>query len=150
MFRFSVQSLSETFLILRRTERDMFKNTYQSYCKEPVIPAGFQGNFNFLHKFSKNTQVSYFMYIRLVGSELIHAHGRTDMTKLIVAFSNFASAPQNGTLPGNTELGVRSLQIFIKCIKLWRSTSGVFLHSSVTSPFLALNSLLCPQSMAQI
>ena len=30
-----------------------------------------------------------------VGAELLHAHRRTDMTKLIVAFRNFAKAPKN-------------------------------------------------------
>jgi hypothetical protein len=29
--------LSETFLILRRTERDMIENVYRSACKVPVI-----------------------------------------------------------------------------------------------------------------
>jgi hypothetical protein len=29
-----------------------------------------------------------------VGAELFHADGRTDMTKLIVAFRNFAKAPK--------------------------------------------------------
>jgi len=33
------------------------------------------------------------MKIRLVGAELFHTDGRTDMTKLIVAFSNFAKVP---------------------------------------------------------
>ena len=33
------------------------------------------------------------MKIRLVGAELFHADGRTDMTKLTVAFRNFANAP---------------------------------------------------------
>jgi len=35
---------------------------------------------------------------RPVGAELFHAGGRTDMTKLIVAFLNFANAPTNATL----------------------------------------------------
>ena len=35
------------------------------------------------------------MKIRLVGAELFHADGRTDMTKLIVAFRNFAKAPKH-------------------------------------------------------
>ena len=30
-----------------------------------------------------------------VGAELFHADGRTDMKKLIVAFRNFANAPEN-------------------------------------------------------
>jgi len=37
VFWFSVQLLSETFLILRRTERDMIKNIHWSLCKVPVI-----------------------------------------------------------------------------------------------------------------
>ena len=35
------------------------------------------------------------MKIRLVEAKLIHADGRTDMTKLTVAFRNFANAPKN-------------------------------------------------------
>jgi len=50
---------------------------------------------NFLYRFSKNLQISNFMKIRPVGAELFHADGRTDMTKLIVAFRNFANAPKN-------------------------------------------------------
>jgi len=34
------------------------------------------------------------MKIRSVGAELFHADGQTDMTKLTVAFRNFANAPQ--------------------------------------------------------
>jgi len=33
------------------------------------------------------------MKIRPVGAELLHADGRNDMTKLIVAFRSFANAP---------------------------------------------------------
>jgi len=35
------------------------------------------------------------MKIRQVGVELFHADGRTDMTKLIVVFRNFANEPKN-------------------------------------------------------
>jgi hypothetical protein len=37
------------------------------------------------------------MKIRPVGAELFHADGRIDMTKLVVAFRNFANAPKNET-----------------------------------------------------
>ena len=39
--------------------------------------------------------MSNFMKIRPVGAELFDADGRTDMTKLIVAFCSFANAPEN-------------------------------------------------------
>jgi len=35
------------------------------------------------------------MKIRPVGAELFHADERTDMTKLIVVYRNFANAPKN-------------------------------------------------------
>jgi hypothetical protein len=41
VFWFSVQLLSETFLILRRNERDMIKSVYRSSCKVPVIVVRF-------------------------------------------------------------------------------------------------------------
>jgi len=35
------------------------------------------------------------MKIHRVGAEIFHADRQTDMTKLIVAFQNFAIAPKN-------------------------------------------------------
>ena len=43
------------------------------------------------------------MKIRQVGTELFHADGRTDMTKLIVAFRNFACSY-------NKKIKVKNLQ----------------------------------------
>jgi len=52
---------------------------------------------NFVDIVLKNTQLSNIMKIRPVGAELLHADRRsderTDMTKLIVAFCNFANTP---------------------------------------------------------
>jgi len=38
-----------------------------------------------------------FMKIRLVGAELFHANGRTDVTKLLVAFRNFSKMLKQGS-----------------------------------------------------
>ena len=67
----------ETFLILRRTERDMVKNVYWSSCKIPGIVVRFNETFNFLDTLSKNTQIPNFMKIRPVEAEVSHADGQT-------------------------------------------------------------------------
>jgi len=45
--------------------------------------------------FSVNFRKIHFMKIRLVGAELFHVGGRTDMAKLIVTFRNFANVPRD-------------------------------------------------------
>jgi hypothetical protein len=48
-----------------------------------------------LNRFSKNKKMSSAMKIGPVGAELFRVDGQTDMTKLTVAFRNFANAPKN-------------------------------------------------------
>jgi len=43
-----------------------------------IIIVGIWRNLNFLGRFSKNTQISNFIYIRPVGTELFRATGQTD------------------------------------------------------------------------
>jgi len=78
--------VSETFLIVGRIQGDI--NVHGSSRKVTAILVIFERNSNFLDRFSKNTQISNFIKILLVGAELFHADGQTDMTKLIVAFRN--------------------------------------------------------------
>ena len=98
LFWFALQLLSEKFFILRRTERDVIKNVYWSSCKVHIIFVRFWWNLNFLNRYSKSTQISNLMEVRPMGAELFHEYrrtdGRTDITKLTVAFRNFANEPK--------------------------------------------------------
>ena len=91
--------MSETFLILRGTERDMTKKMYSCVHVKYRYPCQILTNLNFLDRFSLNTQMLNFKKIRLVGAEIFHTEvgmdGQTNVTKLIVAFRNFSKAPKN-------------------------------------------------------
>ena len=93
VFWFSLQLLSETFLIIRRTERDMIKNVYWSSCKVPVILVRFEWNLIFSTVFFfKNTQIPNLMKIRPVRADFFfHGGRRTDMKKLTTSFGNYAN-----------------------------------------------------------
>jgi len=86
----SLQLLSETFIVLRRTERDVIKSVYLVF----VYSTCYSCQILIKFEFSKITQVSDFMKIRPVGVELVHVDGRTDGTKLIVSVGNFANVPE--------------------------------------------------------
>jgi hypothetical protein len=51
------------------------------------------------------------MKIRLVGAELFHADGQTDMTKLIVAIFNSANARKNRNFKPRFESGTSRIRI---------------------------------------
>ena len=63
----------------------------------PLLLFDFNENLNLLDRVSKNIQISNFMKIRPVGAELFDAGGRTDTTKLIVAFRNCANATKKSS-----------------------------------------------------
>jgi hypothetical protein len=74
----------------------MIKKKYIGlHVKYPLFLSDFNDTWNFVGRFSKNTQISIFMRIHPVTGKLSHAEGRTDMTKLIVAFHNIAEVPKN-------------------------------------------------------
>jgi len=59
VFWFSLQLLYKTFLIPRRTERDMIKNVFWFLCKVPLVIVRFLWNLNFPDRFSKNPKISW-------------------------------------------------------------------------------------------
>jgi len=77
VFWYSLQLLSETFLIVRRNERDIIISAHRSsstrYSCQMLMKLDF-----FSTSFRKNTQISNYMKIRPVRAKLFHADGRMD------------------------------------------------------------------------
>ena len=122
LFWFSVQSLSETFRILRTAESDKIKNLYWSSCIVAVklvrfswnldfldrfswnldFLDRFSWNLDFLDRFSINTQISNIMKICPIIAEFFcedrrmagRKGGQTYMMKPTAAIRNFANAPK--------------------------------------------------------
>jgi len=57
------------------------------------------------------------MKIHPVGAELLHVEGRTDMTKLTVAYCNFVNAPKDGILVRVEVTGPASQLPFVRIRK---------------------------------
>jgi hypothetical protein len=90
VFRISLQLLSEIFFILRRTERDMIKNLYWPSCKRYsyliLMILGFSRQI-----FEKYSNIR--LHENLSSGSRVVPYGEMGVTKLLVAFRNFA----NGT-----------------------------------------------------
>jgi hypothetical protein len=98
VFSFSLQLVFETFLILRRIERDIVINVESLHVKCTLFVSDFNETWIFWTDLRKMSQISNLIKIRPVGAEF-HAECQTDvrtcMTMLLVAFRNFANAPKN-------------------------------------------------------
>jgi len=71
--------LSDIFLVLRRTDKDMIKNLHWSSYKVPNILDTFYWNLNFLDWYTKNTRIPNFGKIRPVRAVCsTRTEGRTD------------------------------------------------------------------------
>jgi len=66
---------------------------------------------NFVERFFKNTQISNFIEIHLVGAKLFQGARwmETDVTKLIVAIQNFANAPKNTSITHKALIKVKNV-----------------------------------------
>ena len=124
-------NLSETFLILRRSERDLIKNIYWSSCKVPIVLVRFQWNLNFLNGFSKNSHIK-FHENPSNGNRVVpfgRKDGRTDRQTEV--FRNIAKALKNlfhPTVLGGSHsrgnflvLNLVQCQLVLKCTA-WAST----------------------------
>jgi hypothetical protein len=109
--------LSETCIILRRSDRDTMKMYIGPRVKYPLFLSDFYEALNIPTDFQKNSQMSNFMKIRPVGAELYHADGltdgrtdrRTDIKKLIVAFRNFAKRSCFENAPNEWHIETKSI-----------------------------------------
>jgi transglutaminase/protease-like cytokinesis protein 3 len=89
VFLFSLRLLFETVLILRRIQLQIVTNVKTSSCK--LFLLDFNQNLVFSIYFRKN--IKFYKYPSS-GSRVVPCGGQTDMTKIIVAFCNFANAPK--------------------------------------------------------
>jgi len=93
VFWFSLQRLSEIFLVLRRIERHVIKNVYRSSCRVPIILVRLYETFSIHFREILKYQISW-KSVRWEPRRSMGADGRTNVTKLVVAFRNFANAPK--------------------------------------------------------
>jgi hypothetical protein len=90
---FSVQFLYATFLILRRIERGMIIKCVLVFAQSTRYSCQILMKLEFCrHIFEKYSNVKFH------ENPSILTDGRTDVTKLIVAFRNFAKAPETNTM----------------------------------------------------
>ena len=80
VFWFTLHLLPGTFLIPRKIERNMTKIYIGLHVKYPLFLSDFNATWIFSTGFSKNTQISNFMKIRLVGNESFDADRQTGHT----------------------------------------------------------------------
>ena len=89
-------TLSEKFLTLRRSQRDIIVNMYRFSCKVPVILFIFYWNLNFLNINSKGLKTSNFVDVCPLRAEVFscgRTDRQTDMTTLIVLFAALPAQP---------------------------------------------------------
>ena len=85
-----LKHFSETFSILRITERDMIENVRWSSCILSVNSCQTLKKLEIFDRFSKNIETQKFMKLFPVRAELFLSDGQTDMTKLTGSVRNFA------------------------------------------------------------
>ena len=88
--------LSETFLILRRNERDMIKMFICFHVNYPLFLSDINNTWIFRQIFWRPPNIKF--HENPSSESRVIPCGRTDMTQLTVVFRNFAYEPKNWTL----------------------------------------------------
>jgi hypothetical protein len=88
VFRFSIQLLSETFLFLRRNERDIVINVHRYSCKAPVNSCPILMKLEFSRKnFEKYSNIKFHeKSVQWEACCSMRTDRETDITKLRVAY----------------------------------------------------------------
>jgi hypothetical protein len=99
VFGISLQLLTETFIILRMFERDMFENVYWYLFKIPANHARLYETWIFSTNLRKTLGYvilwNFFFWEPSCFSRMNRwTYRQLDMTKLIIAFRNFANVPK--------------------------------------------------------
>ena len=93
VFLLSLQGLSETFLIIRRTKRVTCKYIYCSPCEVPLFLTDFNENWIFLTAFRKLQISNFITSFQWKPSCCIRTNEQTDVMKaIIITFRNFSKA----------------------------------------------------------
>jgi hypothetical protein len=103
------------------------KNCIGLHVKCPIFLSDFSECCIFSDRFSKKTQIPNLMQICPKGAELFRADRRRDITKLMVAFRNFANSPKKfvGLLTFNIEKFCMVLQYSEVCNGVWWNVKEV-------------------------
>ena len=99
VFWFSLQVLTETFIVVRKLSEMCWYMYSVGLLQVKYRYCQILWNFKLLDRFWKNTKIRNLMKIHAVNGELSNGDGRTDRRthtmKLIDAFRNFANASKN-------------------------------------------------------
>jgi len=117
-----VKCFSETFLILRRTERDTTKNVHRTSCKVPGILVRVLGNPNFLERLFEIHSNIKFRESPLSRSirKVRKAHGHDEDNSNGRASGNFVNAPKNQPVnaagrKNNSHYEIHTKHIYTMC-----------------------------------
>jgi hypothetical protein len=122
VFWFSLQLLSEKFLILRKLSEIWSKMCSGLHVKYPLFVSDFHDTWICGTVFSKKTQIPNFAKIRPVRAELFHADGRTDRhDEANCRFSQFCE---------------RSLKHIVRFLRVYLKSSCCMIYTNVTECFV--------------